>query len=378
MQVDLCWSIAAGLAIVDTIRGADFQNRHLLLALASGERHRVARAIAMEAAYVAVGGTRAQKRSAEILARARTLTEKSPQKERGIVRLAEGAVAYLEGRYADSLAHASESEQLFREHASGVTWELNTAKIFSHWSLFFVGELEEMRRRLPLYLREAQDRGDLYLETNLRVGYAVYLPLAQDDWQLAREEIREASEAWSQEGFHWQHFSRLQSDAWIDIYRGAGKAALERITSAWKDLERSLLLATQQARIETLDLRGRAALTAAAAETGSERDRLVARAEADARKIVKERAPWGDATAAVLFAGCATARGDLAGARAELRKAAETFAAVGMALHAHAAAYRLAELDGEPLALAAADSAMCDQKIQNRARFAALYVPLPR
>jgi len=44
-RIDICWTVAAGLGVVDLIRGADFQSRHLLLALRAGEIYRVARAM---------------------------------------------------------------------------------------------------------------------------------------------------------------------------------------------------------------------------------------------------------------------------------------------------------------------------------------------
>ena len=47
MKIDTCWSVAMGLGIVDNIRGADFQGRHLLLALDAGEPYRIARALSM-------------------------------------------------------------------------------------------------------------------------------------------------------------------------------------------------------------------------------------------------------------------------------------------------------------------------------------------
>src|SRR5262249_35078486 len=60
--IDTCWSAAVGLSMVDTIRGADFQSRHLLLALDAGEPFRAARALAMEIGHRAVPGRRVEAR----------------------------------------------------------------------------------------------------------------------------------------------------------------------------------------------------------------------------------------------------------------------------------------------------------------------------
>src|SRR5262249_51114404 len=58
MRIDACWAVAVGLSLFDAMRGADFQARHLLLALKAGEPYRVARALAVEVSYTAIGGTR--------------------------------------------------------------------------------------------------------------------------------------------------------------------------------------------------------------------------------------------------------------------------------------------------------------------------------
>ncbi len=67
MRIDTCWSVAQGLGMVDTIRGADFQARHLLLALSAGEKYRIARALSMEAAYHALPGGRSHLRTQRLL-----------------------------------------------------------------------------------------------------------------------------------------------------------------------------------------------------------------------------------------------------------------------------------------------------------------------
>ncbi len=56
VRVDICWSAGIALGMVDTVRGAHFQARGLLLALQVGEAHRVARALAGEAGFAAAAG----------------------------------------------------------------------------------------------------------------------------------------------------------------------------------------------------------------------------------------------------------------------------------------------------------------------------------
>ena len=75
-RIDTCWSAASGLSMVDTIRGADFQARHLLLALEAGEPYRVARALAMEGGLVATGGVPAEKRAQQLVDQAMELAQR--------------------------------------------------------------------------------------------------------------------------------------------------------------------------------------------------------------------------------------------------------------------------------------------------------------
>ena len=79
MRIDTCWAGSIGLGIVDTTLGADFQARHLLLALNAGEPYRIVRALAMEAGYSATGGSPNRAQAEEYVQAALELSAKLNQ-----------------------------------------------------------------------------------------------------------------------------------------------------------------------------------------------------------------------------------------------------------------------------------------------------------
>src|SRR5882724_2192119 len=99
-RIDICWTVAAGLGAVDFIHSADFQSRHLLLALRAGEPYRVSRAISFEAAQAASnrGGGRA--RGVRLLRLAKVLAKKVDHPHAiGMALWADGLSAYLTGHW---------------------------------------------------------------------------------------------------------------------------------------------------------------------------------------------------------------------------------------------------------------------------------------
>ena len=121
MRIDTCWSVAMGLGIVDNIRGADFQGRHLLLALNAGEPYRIARALSMEVAYAVVpGGRRARERSRRLGEMAQTLAERVNHPQAlGLVSLTRGTAASLQGDYRTALELCEKAEQILDERCTG-------------------------------------------------------------------------------------------------------------------------------------------------------------------------------------------------------------------------------------------------------------------
>jgi eukaryotic-like serine/threonine-protein kinase len=376
-RIDICWSVAVGLSIVDTIRAADFQTRNLLLSLQAGEPYRVARALAWEAAHVANLGGPAQRRTARLLEAAEALARRLNHPHAiGMAILSRGIAGYMEGRWQSGRVYSEQAETIFRDRCTGVAWELDTSHSFALWSLFFLGEVAELVRRLPALLKEARERGDLYAATNLGtfVGHLTWL--AADDPDGARNDLREVMQNWSHQGFHVQHLTGLMGRLQIDLYRGDGPAAWKCITEEWPGLKRSLFLRVQVVRAFMTHLRARSALAMA---VHSKRPNAMHRlALHDARALERERMPYARAMAQLVRAGVAAARGRKAQALALASAAAAGFEAADMGLFAAAARRRQGELTGGPDGqelIRRADAWMAGQEIKNADRMAQLHAP---
>ena len=369
-RIDTCWSAAIGLSVVDPIRAADFQARGLLLSLRSGEPYRIARSLAMEGGHVAVAGGRTRGRVKRLLERAEDMARSTGNAHAiGLASMCEGIAAFLQGRWKPTLELCDEADKTFREHCTGVAWELNTAQTFSGWALFWMGDVNQLRRRLPLYIAEAQKRGNLYALANLGTFARPLISLAADDADSAHRDLHELMSRWSRESFHVQHSTGLLGQTQVEIYRGNCTIAWRRLMEQWPALASSLLLRVQQMRIYSLHLRASCALAAA---TSSENpDPLLRVAKKDARRLRREKMPWADALGQLVCAGLAAFHGDRSAAVTLLREVIDALEAVDMSLFAATARRRLGELiggsEGHDL-VAAADEWMAGQQIKNPER----------
>jgi hypothetical protein len=373
-RIDVTWTAALGLSMIDNVRSADFQCRNLLLALHAGEPRRIARALAVEAAHASIGGLRTEHRANELFAAAEAIARRTDDPYAlGLQRITAATAAYLAGRWARARALAAEGEAILRARCIGVLGEINSAQLFGVSSLWFLGELRELVRRAPQCIAQAEERGDLYSEVNFRTG-TNQAWLVAGDVDEARRQMDRAMASWSHRGVHMQHFFELYARAQLDLYVGDGPAAYARVRDRWRALERALLFRIEYVRVVCHDLRARAALAAARADASS-RAALLATAERDARALAKLRLPCAPAMASMTTAALLAARGDLPAAAASLRKTAAAFDEVGMALHAASCRLHLASVGGEADDAALASSARTwfeGQRVADPHRFAAM------
>ena len=329
-KIDVCWSLGMGLSMVDVVRGATFQSRHLLLALSAGEPTRVARALAVEAGYLATFGLPTEKRVTRLLERARRMADEIGDPWlHGLVAICGGLSRFLVGQWREARALSAQAEQRYADMGSAVIWEAATARLTLVWNHFFLGELGELAKRVPVLLREAKVRGDLYAATSLQVGLANVLYLAKGDTRQARAVVRDAMGAWSARSFQFQHYWALLSETFIDLYDGTPEDAWRRLEDAWPHLSNTKLLMIQNVRVEVLALKGRVAMaTGRRAQVQEVIDCLEA-----------EKVGWARAFAAGF-------RSQLPGAQAEHhRESVARLEAAELALFAKVARYRRAKAD---------------------------------
>ena len=243
--------MAVGLSMVDTIRGADFQARHLLLALDAGEPFRVARALAMEVAHRAVPGRRVEAQVKKLLhiagSVAETLQDPYPS---ALTASASAAFSWSNGRWKLSLERADEAQRIYSERCASPSWETVTAQIFSMGALVRMGELNEHRRRMPALMRTAHERGNRYAQVSLPLlSYAHVTTLADDEPQQAAETIRHLIDAWSTSRYDLQRFWATYARAEICLYAGDGACAWREIETNARNVRDSFLLRVQSIRI---------------------------------------------------------------------------------------------------------------------------------
>ncbi|HLE61639.1 MAG TPA: AAA family ATPase, partial [Pyrinomonadaceae bacterium] len=374
-RIDTCWAAAAGLGMVDLIRGADFQSRHLLLALRTGEPYRVARALAFEAAQTASRGARARKRATQIAQKAEVLAQRVGNPHAiGLAIWARGLSAYLGGDWKNAAELCERAAEVLRNECTGVTWESTIAHRFMLSALLYLGEVAEVSRRVPHLLSTAVDQGNLFAATDLRTRLNL-IWLAADNPNLAREEVIAAMKAWPQDGFHLQHYTSLVALAQIELYTGDFEVVWKHIEGQLGPLEESMLLRIQILRVEARHLRARAALASAAVQNREARLQI---ADKLARKIQKEPLQWAEPLAALIRAAIAAARGDKPTAVTFLLRALEGFSTANMALYEAASRRRLGEAVGGERGrqlIAEANNWMARQRIQNPARMTQMLAP---
>ena len=376
MRIDVMWSASAGLSMSDIVLGAALQTRGLIEALNTGEIYRIARSMAWEATHNSNDGSRGWTRTSQLLDLAQQFAERSANPHAiAMAVMARGIAEFTMGRWATTVPLLDHADGMFRERCTGIAWELDTAHAFALWALCYKGDFAELLKRTTLLLKEAEDRGDLYAYATIGTFHHPHAILAADDDPVAARDFLNASRArWVTHGFYLQDLCAMMTDGLIDTYEDRGEVGYQRWVEHDKRIKASQLLRSQCIAILAYHFRARAALNGA---MKGNRPDLVRAAEADAKRILREKVPWAVPYGRLVEAGIALVKKDDERARTLLRVSADGLDAVNMYSHAASARLVLGELlggsEGEEL-VRGANEWFAGQGIRNPRAMARLHI----
>jgi hypothetical protein len=379
--VDVLYSTSGGLAFVAPIAGKALQFRFLRAALDAGEPQRITNALSMELGYLATAGVKVADRVDALVSRLGRVSARNQHPGlAGFATVCEGLAMFMMGRWREARRSIDIGIKALRDHGVGLRWETSLTELYLTSTLFYLGETRELARLVPLLLRDALERGDVYAQHGLRAWRSNVAWLVMGRPEEARAHAAAvARERTTQEGFHLQHYFELLAQTQIDLYEGDAETAWRRVEAAWRTLERSYLLRIQSVRIEASFLRARVALASALATPAAAPPRLAV-ARRLARRLDREGAPWASAFAEQIRALLAVAAGDRAAAEARLERAERAFAAADMGLFASVLRLRRGQLDGGPAGTAwaaEARTALGTQAIADADAMARMICPWP-
>ena len=285
----------------------------------------------------------------------------------------------MTGQWKPAVELLDRARDIFRTRCTGVTFELDTMILFSLWCLQFRGELAELGRRWPVVLKEALERGDRHMVTNLSTFVMSTLRLAADDPELAEATLRQALGQWTQQGFHIQHNEWFGAEVQIRMYRGDYKDAWNFLTTRYAPLPGSIAPDCASRGSGFSSTTGGPAVRARRSDGRGRCRPLLRSAERDARRLDREGMAWSKALRLSHFAGIAAARGDTSRAASMFAEAVTQLEAVDMSLYAAGSRRRLGEIlggDEGRAQIERADSWMRQQGIQNPARMADVFAPV--
>ena len=374
-RVDVCWTVAHGLAGVSPMHSTAFAARGARLALEAGERSRIAQFLMLHATLMSGVTPRGWQKMA--VAAAVAAEQAGNEYVRILHHATYGVQQYFAGEMSEAVKECTAAEAELRERCRGVSWEILTMQSLANFSRTFLGDWRDTALLVQDQVRAAEQRGDLYGAATLGMALGWVRHLAANDPDAALRELDAYLARWSSTHMHYQHFYDVETRAYIFLYRREPGAALAYIDQRWPSLRAAGLMRVRV--LQTLGLALRiSSLIETSYEPGVDRSGLLTRARRDIRDMRRQPFRGADSWGLHMEGCLAAARGDRQGAIVKLRQSGERMTELGFRTGPLCGGLLLGELIGgdEGAALVTrAESYFAQQGFRDPRRFASVFAP---
>lgn len=337
-RADVSHTLALGLTLIDVRRATAVSRLALPHALASGDRTRAARALALDAILASLRGEEPAR-----LSLAQKLTAEANEPSANALTLcAESARLFAADDFAAARERAREARREARDRARGATWELTAATWLSLRALSVLGDVPRARVEASRFLESADARGDRLARGLAESGWIELTRLAQgevDAVQASRDDHARGPLS------PRARLDELVARLVLDLYLGEGTAAYRRSTESLRALDEDGSLGAPLDRAQVLALHARGAIVHARKLPQRARE-LLDEAQSTANDVAAIGTRYALVEASLLRGAIARARGETPRAVASFQSANTGSAAIGLRLHGAVAALAAGRLRG--------------------------------
>ncbi len=376
-RLELLWSLASSMSLVDPMLAAFFHAELWHNALRVGLPEYVAVAQVIESGTRAAMNWRGIAEGRRLISQAESIVpETRDPRIVGRILLAKGMIEHFAGEWEKSERLMREALELFRTRAYGTGWEVSAALSFLAWGLMRQGRVQEVLAMVRRELVQARGRRERLFRANVQTSLAI-LWLIEDRVEEAQRLIEDAVATWPSNRLQIQHVYALYGKTDLLLYKGKPEAAWNLLKRELPRLKRSALWRMETTRHEILRGMARSAL-ALAGRAGSfgERKRQVKNAVWAIKRLRREKLGYMDAYAEHLDALRSWVEGmDHETVQARFAGAVGMLESANLGLYALAARRSLARISGNDEMLEEIDTQMRSQGVVRPDRIEAVLSP---
>ena len=269
-RLDVTWSTTWGLSLIEPVEARALQCRHLLDAIEVGDPFSLTRALVFELGLATtLGELKERTRSSLLVARAHALVERLDHPyTTGLWMLVEGIRLFYRHRFSETVEACDRASLYLRNNCTGVAPEVTLLRLFSLCSLYYLGEHEELARRVNDALEAARSAGDLVGAASMTGGVPLSAWLVGDDLEGARRALGETRRLLGSNRFTHGDYWEMFGEGLLALYVGEFVPGYERLRSRWRAITGTGLNLVPTMMVPSLHLRGSLAVAATTIDPG--------------------------------------------------------------------------------------------------------------